>query len=518
MDEVDNAAGKANKEKGERPKTETKAVWLITTNHGESLFGCPECYLVEYSNTDLIEKHLLKSHNINKKICDICGEGFKYKSLLDRHKIGHNPERPFVCSKCGKAFNRKSNLNKHLVIHSGEKTHICQECGKAFIHKGKLNQHLVIHSGEKTHICQECGKAFYQKSNLNQHLAIHSGEKTHICQECGKAFIHKGKLNKHLAIHSAAAVKDEQASSNYYIVDFTDQPNVDLNSFFYMYPDKPWSVAQVIDIIQSNAPSHLQSLSVFLNEPVAEKSNNGAFHQLNPDDGSGPSLRKLKYNSEFPIHLLESLRLEEGDSLGTLEIFLHLYGKRGLTQLEIAVNARSAESQVMNIRIATILSACPNLTKLVMKNVSDPTDDAVWCFAHFRNLETLVFELLFSRRGEHVRLSDILMAPKLKYKYAALLALFAFGAAQELAASNNRPEDGLKRIKVTDGQGDVRGEYSYVDPNGKTSNVKYTAGKDGFKVEGDHLPKAPAVPQAPAPAAPQRNQQPQQQHQGDQNE
>ncbi|CAB3387357.1 Hypothetical predicted protein [Cloeon dipterum] len=103
-------------------------------------------------------------------------------------------------------------------------------------------------------------------------------------------------------------------------------------------------------------------------------------------------------------------------------------------------------------------------------------------------------------------------------KYAVLLALFAFGAAQELATSNNRPEDGLKRIKVTDGQGDVRGEYSYVDPNGKTSNVKYTAGKDGFKVEGDHLPKAPAVPQAPAPAAPQRNQQPQQQHQGDQNE
>ncbi|CAB3371349.1 Hypothetical predicted protein [Cloeon dipterum] len=98
-------------------------------------------------------------------------------------------------------------------------------------------------------------------------------------------------------------------------------------------------------------------------------------------------------------------------------------------------------------------------------------------------------------------------------KCAVLLALFAFGAAQELTATNYRTDDGHQRTEATDGQGNVRGEYSYVDPNGKTITVKYTAGKDGFKVEGDHLPKAPAVPQAqaPAPAAPQWNQQPRQQ-------
>ncbi|XP_065353315.1 activating signal cointegrator 1 complex subunit 2 homolog [Cloeon dipterum] len=96
-------------------------------------------------------------------------------------------------------------------------------------------------------------------------------------------------------------------------------------------------------------------------------------------------------------------------------------------------------------------------------------------------------------------------------KCAVLLALFAFGAAQELTATNYRTDDGHQRSEATDGQGNVRGEYSYVDPNGKTITVKYTAGKDGFKVEGDHLPKAPAVPQAPAPAAPQWNQQPRQQ-------
>jgi Insect cuticle protein len=87
---------------------------------------------------------------------------------------------------------------------------------------------------------------------------------------------------------------------------------------------------------------------------------------------------------------------------------------------------------------------------------------------------------------------------------AVLLALMALGAtAQELVtATNYRTDDGQQRTEATDGQGNVRGSYSYVDPNGKTITVRYTAGKDGFKVEGDHLPVAPKVPDVPAPVAP----------------
>lgn len=49
------------------------------------------------------------------------------------------------------------------------------------------------------------------------------------------------------------------------------------------------------------------------------------------------------------------------------------------------------------------------------------------------------------------------------------------------------------------------GGYSYVDPNGKKISVKYTAGKEGFKIlEADHLPKAPQpVAPLPAPQQPQ---------------
>lgn len=47
------------------------------------------------------------------------------------------------------------------------------------------------------------------------------------------------------------------------------------------------------------------------------------------------------------------------------------------------------------------------------------------------------------------------------------------------------------RQETIDEQGNVQGQYSYVDPNGKTITVKYTAGKNGFQVQGDHLPVAP---------------------------
>lgn len=48
------------------------------------------------------------------------------------------------------------------------------------------------------------------------------------------------------------------------------------------------------------------------------------------------------------------------------------------------------------------------------------------------------------------------------------------------------------------------GSYSYTDPDGKEISVKYTAGRDGFRiVEGDHVPKAPVsvVPLQPSSPA-----------------
>lgn len=59
-----------------------------------------------------------------------------------------------------------------------------------------------------------------------------------------------------------------------------------------------------------------------------------------------------------------------------------------------------------------------------------------------------------------------------------------------LTSTNYQTQDSARQENV-DQQGNIQGQYSYVDPNGKTITVKYTAGKDGFQVQGDHLPTAP---------------------------
>merc|ERR1711936_47219 len=83
-------------------------------------------------------------------------------------------------------------------------------------------------------------------------------------------------------------------------------------------------------------------------------------------------------------------------------------------------------------------------------------------------------------------------------------------------------EDGVVYREETTADGERIGQYSYIDLDGKTISVKYTAGKDGFRIiEGDHVPTgangqnsaafdptqaaasvAPVAPQQPAPFRP----------------
>lgn len=53
-------------------------------------------------------------------------------------------------------------------------------------------------------------------------------------------------------------------------------------------------------------------------------------------------------------------------------------------------------------------------------------------------------------------------------------------------------DNGLRQGESIRPDGSRTGAYSYTDPDGKEITVKYTAGKDGFRIiQGDHVPKAP---------------------------
>jgi hypothetical protein len=94
-------------------------------------------------------------------------------------------------------------------------------------------------------------------------------------------------------------------------------------------------------------------------------------------------------------------------------------------------------------------------------------------------------------------------------KNAKILKEQRFNAGDGRFGSAFAQEDGTVYREETSADGERVGQYSYIDNDGKTITVRYTAGKDGFRIlEGAHVPtgatgqeSAAFVAKAPAPVA-----------------
>merc|ERR1712128_226414 len=87
---------------------------------------------------------------------------------------------------------------------------------------------------------------------------------------------------------------------------------------------------------------------------------------------------------------------------------------------------------------------------------------------------------------------------------AKILKEQRFNAGDGRHGSAFAQEDGTLFREETTADGERIGQYSYIDNDGKTITVRYTAGKDGFRIlEGAHVPTG-ATGFAPAPVAPVR--------------
>merc|ERR1711981_1551899 len=92
-------------------------------------------------------------------------------------------------------------------------------------------------------------------------------------------------------------------------------------------------------------------------------------------------------------------------------------------------------------------------------------------------------------------------------KNAKILKEQRFSAGDGRHGSAFAQEDGIVFREETSADGERIGQYSYIDNDGKTITVRYTAGKDGFRIlEGAHVPTgatgqeaAAFVAEAPAP-------------------
>ncbi|KNC32604.1 hypothetical protein FF38_13076 [Lucilia cuprina] len=132
-------------------------------------------------------------------ICEICGNIYSKRSLLNMHMRRHRAEKPFECEICGKHFTCPSEIGRHIRIHTGEKPYVCRFCGRTFADRSTNIKHERIHTNERPFVCQTCGKSFTYSNVLKNHMLTHTGEKPFPCIPCNKTFSRKHQLDQHLS-------------------------------------------------------------------------------------------------------------------------------------------------------------------------------------------------------------------------------------------------------------------------------------------------------------------------------
>lgn len=140
------------------------------------------------------------------KICDICGNTYKYQHALNAHMRRHNNERPYPCEVCQKAFISNVELRRHMRVHTGQKPYGCHYCERRFSDFGSSKKHERIHTGERPYVCEVCNKGFAYAHVLSVHRRTHTGKKQFQCTQCEKGFTKKSYLATHMEHHRISRI------------------------------------------------------------------------------------------------------------------------------------------------------------------------------------------------------------------------------------------------------------------------------------------------------------------------
>ena len=115
-------------------------------------FSCDQCPK-SFPLHSILASHIASTHELKKcsQICDVCGKTIAgSKNKIKQHMLVHTGEK-IKCTQCDITFSRPGSLRRHMQHQHNTSRHqlyFCDVCGKGWKTRSVLNAHLESHKKE----------------------------------------------------------------------------------------------------------------------------------------------------------------------------------------------------------------------------------------------------------------------------------------------------------------------------------------------------------------------------------